>query len=61
MSTGNVELKLEVIVIAVTDVDRARAFYERWGFVPVGVESFLLGSDEQTDVLMQLVFREGAG
>lgn len=34
---------------------RARAFYERWGFVPVGVETFRLGSDDQSDVLMQLV------
>jgi ribosomal protein S18 acetylase RimI-like enzyme len=34
---------------------RAKAFYERWGFVPVGTETFLLGSDEQTDVLMHLV------
>lgn len=33
---------------------RAKAFYERWGFEPVGAEVFLLGSDEQTDVLMQL-------
>lgn len=33
---------------------RAKAFYERWGFEPVGTEVFLLGSDEQTDVLMQL-------
>ena len=32
MSTGNVELKLEVIVIAVTDVDRAKAFYETLGW-----------------------------
>ncbi len=28
-STGVVEMKLEVIVIPVTDVDRAKAFYER--------------------------------
>lgn len=37
---------------------RARAFYERWGFAPVGTETFRLGSDDQTDVLMQLVFGE---
>lgn len=39
---------------------RARAFYKRWGFTPVGTETFLLGSDAQTDVLMQLVLRHGA-
>jgi len=33
---------------------RAKAFYGRWGFVPVGVEDFVLGSDKQTDILMQL-------
>jgi diamine N-acetyltransferase len=33
---------------------RANAFYARWGFVPVGAEVFRLGSDDQTDVLMQL-------
>jgi GNAT superfamily N-acetyltransferase len=33
---------------------RARSFYERWGFVTVGTEEFRLGSDEQTDLLMQL-------
>lgn len=27
---------------------RARAFYERWGFVPVGTEVFRLGTDDQT-------------
>jgi GNAT superfamily N-acetyltransferase len=32
---------------------RAKGFYERWGFVPVGTEPFLLGTDNQTDVLMQ--------
>src|SRR4051812_22478804 len=40
---------------------RAKAFYERWGFVPVGTEPFLLGSDEQTDMLMQLVLSDRAG
>jgi ribosomal protein S18 acetylase RimI-like enzyme len=39
---------------------RAKAFYERWGFVPVGTETFLLGSDEQADVLMQLVLSDRA-
>lgn len=33
---------------------RAKAFYEKWGFEPVGTETFRLGSDDQTDVLMQL-------
>lgn len=39
---------------------RAKNFYERWGFVPVGTESFLLGTDNQTDVLMQLALSERA-
>jgi GNAT superfamily N-acetyltransferase len=38
---------------------RAKAFYERWGFESVGTETFRLGSDDQTDVLMQLGLREG--
>lgn len=33
---------------------RAIAFYDRWGFAAVGTEMFRLGSDDQTDVLMQL-------
>lgn len=33
---------------------RAKAFYERWGFESVGTETFRLGSDDQTDLLMQL-------
>ncbi|WP_162668217.1 GNAT family N-acetyltransferase [Gemmata massiliana] len=40
---------------------RAKAFYARWGFVPVGVETFRLGSDDQSDVLMQLILSERAG
>jgi GNAT superfamily N-acetyltransferase len=40
---------------------RARAFYERWGFAPVGFETFRLGSDDQNDVLMQLILSERAG
>ncbi|WP_435020568.1 N-acetyltransferase family protein [Tundrisphaera sp. TA3] len=40
---------------------RAIAFYERWGFAPVGTEPFLLGSDRQTDVLMQLDLGNRAG
>ena len=32
---------------------RAIAFYRRWGFVPVGTEGFLLGTDDQTDLVMQ--------
>lgn len=38
---------------------RARAFYGRWGFVPVGTEAFVLGADRQTDVLMQLPSFDG--
>lgn len=40
---------------------RAKSFYERWGFVPVGAEVFRLGGDDQTDVLMQLALTEKAG
>lgn len=32
---------------------RAKAFYERWGFVEVGAEVFRLGDDDQKDLLMQ--------
>ena len=32
---------------------RAIAFYRRWGFVPVGTEGFGLGTDDQTDLVMQ--------
>ena len=40
---------------------RARVFYERWGFAPVGTETFRLGTDDQTDVLMQLALSELGG
>lgn len=39
---------------------RARAFYERWGFRPVGTEAFRLGSDDQVDVLMEWRLGEDA-
>ncbi len=32
---------------------RAIAFYERWGFEAVGKHVFRLGSDDQTDVIME--------
>ncbi len=32
---------------------RARAFYARWGFREVGTEPFQLGSDLQTDLLLE--------
>jgi len=32
---------------------RAIAFYERWGFEIIGEHGFRLGSDDQTDVIMQ--------
>jgi diamine N-acetyltransferase len=31
---------------------RAQAFYRKWGFVDVGAQPFLLGSDPQTDRVM---------
>ena len=38
---------------------RAIAFYEKWGFDTVGKQLFQLGSDEQTDVIMQRAVRRG--
>lgn len=32
---------------------RAIAFYERWGFATVGSHVFRLGSDDQTDLIME--------
>ena len=32
---------------------RAIAFYKRWGFEPVGTHLFTLGSDQQTDFILQ--------
>ena len=37
---------------------RARSFYERWGFRPVGTETFRLGSGDQVDLLMELRLAE---
>jgi diamine N-acetyltransferase len=34
---------------------RAIAFYRKWGFIEVGTQAFQLGSDLQTDVVMQRV------
>jgi GNAT superfamily N-acetyltransferase len=34
---------------------RAQKFYEKWGFKNVGVHTFLLGTDPQTDFIMELV------
>ena len=31
---------------------RAISFYERWGFIPFGTTTFILGTDRQTDILM---------
>ncbi len=33
--------------------ERAIAFYQKWGFVVVGTQTFQLGSDAQNDLLMQ--------
>src|SRR5215510_12467650 len=32
MATGSVDMKLEVVMLAVSDVDRAKAFYEKLGW-----------------------------
>lgn len=37
--------------------ERAIAFYRRWGFETVGTHVFVLGSDEQTDLVMELPLR----
>ena len=33
--------------------DRAISFYEKWGFATVGTKEFVLGSDAQTDLVME--------
>lgn len=33
--------------------DRALAFYRKWGFRKVGTQPFMLGTDRQTDILME--------
>jgi ribosomal protein S18 acetylase RimI-like enzyme len=33
--------------------DRAIGFYEKWGFTRVGMKQFVLGTDPQTDVIME--------
>ena len=40
---------------------RAIAFYERWGFETVGKHVFRLGSDDQTDLIMQRAVVRGGG
>ena len=35
------------------DNERAIAFYKKWGFKTVGKHTFMLGSDAQTDLIMQ--------
>lgn len=39
---------------------RARAFYERWGFARVGSHVFRLGTDDQTDLIMERSASRGA-
>jgi ribosomal protein S18 acetylase RimI-like enzyme len=34
---------------------RAQAFYKKSGFVDVGTQTFLVGTDEQTDRVMELI------
>ena len=38
---------------------RAIAFYEKWGFVAVGTQTFQLGSDVQSDLIMALAMTAG--
>lgn len=46
--------KYKVIWLGVWEYNpRAIHFYERWGFEKFGKHSFLLGFDEQTDILMK--------
>jgi ribosomal protein S18 acetylase RimI-like enzyme len=39
---------------------RARAFYARWGFAEIGTQTFRLGDDVQTDILMARPVAGGA-
>ncbi|WZO95774.1 GNAT family N-acetyltransferase [Isosphaeraceae bacterium EP7] len=41
--------------------DRARRFYERWGFRRVGSQIFAVGSDDQLDDILELKIDEGPG
>jgi ribosomal protein S18 acetylase RimI-like enzyme len=48
------ELKFDVIWLGVWELNpRAIKFYEKNGFYKVGTHLFQMGSDEQTDLLMQ--------
>jgi ribosomal protein S18 acetylase RimI-like enzyme len=40
--------------------ERAIRFYRKWGFVQRGAQSFVLGSDHQTDLVMWLPLAESA-
>ncbi|MEW6731131.1 MAG: GNAT family N-acetyltransferase [Acidobacteriota bacterium] len=47
-------LERDVIWLGVWEYNkRARDFYNRWKFIPVGSHLFQLGADAQTDLLMQ--------
>ncbi len=48
------EWSADVIWLAVfEDNPRARSFYRKSGFIDIATQSFLLGSDEQTDIVMR--------
>jgi RimJ/RimL family protein N-acetyltransferase len=47
---GLSELYLTVYI----DNHRARRFYERYGFVPVGSYEFMVGSHVDEDIIMKL-------
>lgn len=38
---------------------RAIAFYRKWGFEEVGTHTFMLGTDPQRDLIMELRFESG--
>jgi ribosomal protein S18 acetylase RimI-like enzyme len=44
----------ELYLTVYTDNHRARRFYERYGFVPVGSYEFMVGSHADEDIIMKL-------
>jgi hypothetical protein len=63
MNTAPIDLKLEVVVIPVSDVDRASASTKAWGggWTPISTVAQLAGGADDTSRLTVLhPFRQGA-